>query len=43
MILTGKKGKKLFDEIYHGPKVPYERLKKESEVIKKQWKAALEK
>lgn len=40
LVLKGKKGEKIFRKIYNAPKVPYERLKEESEEIKKQWKAA---
>lgn len=39
LILKREKGKKIFNEIYNAPKVPYERLKEESEEIKKQWNA----
>lgn len=38
LILKGKKGQKIFREIYNAPKVPYEKLRKESEEIKKLWK-----
>lgn len=37
LVLKGKRGKKIFNEIYNAPKVPYERLKEETEEIKKQW------
>jgi hypothetical protein len=39
LILEGKKGEKIFNEIYNGPKIPYKKLNEESEEIKKQWKA----
>lgn len=39
LILKGKRGKKIFRNIYNGPKIPYEKLKAESEAVKKKWKA----
>lgn len=38
VILKGNKGEKIFHKIFNGPRVPYERLKKESDEIKKTWK-----
>jgi hypothetical protein len=38
IILKGKEGEKIFRKIYNGPKVPYDKLKEESEAIKRQWK-----
>jgi hypothetical protein len=39
LVLKGRRGEKIFNEIYNGPKVPYQKLKEESEEIKKQWVA----
>lgn len=38
LILRGKKGEKIFRNIYNGPKMDYDKLKLESEEIKKTWK-----
>lgn len=42
LILRGKKGAEIFNQIYNGPKVAYDKLKNESEEIKKQWKLGKE-
>lgn len=38
LILRGKAGRKVFDEIKNGPKVPYEKLKLETEAFKAELK-----
>lgn len=36
LILRGKRGRKLFEQVKNAPTVPYERLKAESEAFKKE-------